>query len=35
MRDSKDRAAAALVYPVEGWMAFVNGVKDGDSRPDA
>ncbi|MEU8283366.1 DUF397 domain-containing protein [Micromonospora sp. NPDC048905] len=30
VRDSKDRAAATLVYPAGGWMAFVNGVKDGD-----
>lgn len=31
VRDGKDRAAATLVYPAGGWMAFVNGVKDGDS----
>ncbi|MET8045326.1 DUF397 domain-containing protein [Micromonospora sp. NPDC005215] len=29
VRDSKDRAAAALVYSVHGWTAFVAGVKDG------
>ncbi|MET8091739.1 DUF397 domain-containing protein [Micromonospora sp. NPDC005220] len=33
VRDSKDRAAATLVYPAGGWMAFVNGVKDGDFAP--
>ncbi|MEU8392016.1 DUF397 domain-containing protein [Micromonospora sp. NPDC048842] len=33
VRDSKDRAAATLVYPADGWMAFVNGVKDGDFAP--
>ncbi|MBM0204162.1 DUF397 domain-containing protein [Micromonospora tarensis] len=30
VRDSKDRAAATLVYPVEGWTAFVLGIKDGE-----
>ncbi|MDG4808684.1 DUF397 domain-containing protein [Micromonospora sp. WMMD1120] len=30
VRDSKDRAAATLVYPADGWMSFVAGVKDGD-----
>ncbi|MEU7611008.1 DUF397 domain-containing protein [Micromonospora sp. NPDC049204] len=30
VRDSKDRAAATLVYPAGSWMAFVSGVKDGD-----
>ncbi|WP_435206493.1 DUF397 domain-containing protein [Micromonospora sp. bgisy143] len=29
VRDSKDRAAATLVYGIGGWTAFVNGVKDG------
>ncbi|WP_430500740.1 hypothetical protein ACQRWP_03365 [Micromonospora trifolii] len=29
----KVRAAATLVYPAGGWMAFVNGVKDGDFAP--
>ncbi|MFG3555355.1 DUF397 domain-containing protein [Micromonospora sp. NPDC047557] len=29
VRDSKDRAAATLLYGVSGWAAFVNGVKDG------
>ncbi|MFI6241209.1 DUF397 domain-containing protein [Micromonospora sp. NPDC050795] len=33
VRDSKDRAAATLVYPAGGWMAFVNGVKVGDFAP--
>ncbi|RAO60898.1 DUF397 domain-containing protein [Micromonospora saelicesensis] len=33
VRDSKDRAAATLVYPAGGWMAFVNGVKGGDFAP--
>ncbi|RAO36284.1 hypothetical protein PSN13_01880 [Micromonospora saelicesensis] len=33
VRDSKDRPAATLVYPAGGWMAFVNGVKDGDFAP--
>ncbi|MBQ1010802.1 DUF397 domain-containing protein [Micromonospora sp. M51] len=33
VRDSKDRAAATLVYPAGGWMAFVDGVKDGDFAP--
>ncbi|MBQ1016553.1 DUF397 domain-containing protein [Micromonospora sp. D93] len=33
VRDSKDRAAATLVCPAGGWMAFVNGVKDGDFAP--
>ncbi|MGC4812620.1 DUF397 domain-containing protein [Micromonospora sp. DT228] len=30
VRDSKDRAAATLVYPSGGWTAFVLGVKDGE-----
>ncbi|MFG1842960.1 DUF397 domain-containing protein [Micromonospora sp. NPDC049175] len=30
VRDSKDRAAATLVYPSAGWTAFVLGVKDGE-----
>ncbi|MBQ0994401.1 DUF397 domain-containing protein [Micromonospora sp. H61] len=30
VRDSKDRAAATLVYPAEGWTAFVLGVKVGE-----
>ncbi|MFI6069194.1 DUF397 domain-containing protein [Micromonospora sp. NPDC051227] len=30
VRDSKDRAAATLVYPAEGWTAFVLGIKDGE-----
>ncbi|MET8231261.1 DUF397 domain-containing protein [Micromonospora sp. NPDC005298] len=29
VRDSKDRAAATLVYPADVWTAFVLGVKDG------
>ncbi|WP_433537778.1 DUF397 domain-containing protein [Micromonospora sp. CA-249363] len=29
VRDSKDRAAATLVYGSSGWTAFVDGVKDG------
>jgi hypothetical protein len=29
VRDSKDRAAATLVYGDSDWTAFVNGVKDG------
>ncbi|MFF5052743.1 DUF397 domain-containing protein [Micromonospora sp. NPDC000663] len=29
VRDSKDRAAATLLYGARGWTAFVNGVKDG------
>ncbi|MEU8180939.1 DUF397 domain-containing protein [Micromonospora sp. NPDC049044] len=29
VRDSKDRAAATLVYGAAGWTAFVAGVKDG------
>ncbi|MEU7844315.1 DUF397 domain-containing protein [Micromonospora sp. NPDC049114] len=29
VRDSKNRAAATLVYGVSDWTAFVNGVKDG------
>ncbi|MGC4756560.1 DUF397 domain-containing protein [Micromonospora trifolii] len=33
VRDSKDRAAATLIYPAGGWMAFVNGVKDGEFAP--
>ncbi|WP_328650282.1 DUF397 domain-containing protein [Micromonospora sp. NBC_00330] len=33
VRDSKDRAAATLVYPAGGWVAFVNGVKDGAFAP--
>lgn len=30
VRDSKDRAAATLVYPADGWTAFVLGVKGGE-----
>ncbi|MFI6232856.1 DUF397 domain-containing protein [Micromonospora sp. NPDC050784] len=30
VRDSKDRAAATLVYPAEGWTVFVLGIKDGE-----
>ncbi|GAB3956834.1 DUF397 domain-containing protein [Micromonospora vulcania] len=33
VRDSKDRAAATLVYPADGWTAFVDGVKGGDFAP--
>ncbi|MDG4780028.1 DUF397 domain-containing protein [Micromonospora sp. WMMD961] len=29
VRDSKDRAAATLVYSADRWTAFVTGVKDG------
>ncbi|MEV4763028.1 DUF397 domain-containing protein [Micromonospora taraxaci] len=29
VRDSKDRAAATLVYSADRWTAFVVGVKDG------
>ncbi|PWR05841.1 DUF397 domain-containing protein [Micromonospora acroterricola] len=30
VRDTKDRAAAALVYPADGWTAFVGAVKHGE-----
>ncbi|MEH1164403.1 DUF397 domain-containing protein [Micromonospora sp. CPCC 205539] len=30
VRDSKDRAAATLVYPAAGWSAFVSGIKHGE-----
>ncbi|MGW1447122.1 DUF397 domain-containing protein [Micromonospora sp. NPDC002411] len=33
VRDSKDRAAATLVYSADRWTAFVAGVKDGAFAP--
>ena len=30
VRDSKDRSGPALVFGPEAWMAFVDGVKDGE-----
>ncbi|MGW5556800.1 DUF397 domain-containing protein [Micromonospora sp. NPDC003944] len=33
VRDSKDRAAATLVYGADRWTAFVDGVKDGAFAP--
>lgn len=34
VRDSKDPAGPALVFPADGWQAFVSSVRAGDFPAD-